>query len=248
VCFLTLLAIGWWVALWQREQRGSTLRLLGLLIILPVLGALVYLPLPTFADFYGLPFLVTPAILLAVAVDAIARRLPPARHLAYAAAAIVILATAVQAQHSAGAVRARDEVNFALLDRLSQYSSLDTIYVGSPPGPRPGWRLGSRIAHSRAAYTHAGSVHQPPIQDVACGELRERERSASGNSLFVSYSYVCGSIDHPTATLIRRFSYLDPIALSVRPDSFRVDLLAPQHAQDDVKSDQGRALRPPRDE
>jgi hypothetical protein len=208
----------------------------------------VYLPLPTFADFYGLPFLVTPAILLAVAVDAIARRLPPARHLAYAAAAIVILATAVQAQHSAGAVRARDEVNFALLDRLSQYSSLDTIYVGSPPGPRPGWRLGSRIAHSRAAYTHAGSVHQPPIQDVACGELRERERSASGNSLFVSYSYVCGSIDHPTATLIRRFSYLDPIALSVRPDSFRVDLLAPQHAQDDVKSDQVRALRPPRAE
>jgi hypothetical protein len=245
VCFLSLLAIGWSVALGRREQRGSTLRLLGLLLLLPALGALVYLPLPTFGDFYGLPFLITPAILLAVALDAIAGRFPAARRLAYVAAVLVILGTAAQAKHNAGAVRARDEVNFALLDRISQYSFIDTVYVASPLGPRPGWRLGSRIAHSRTVYTHVGTARQPPIKDVSCGELRERERSDSGNVLFVSYSQVCGSIDHPSVTLIRRFSYLDPAALSVRPDSFRVDLLAPQQPQDDGKSTQAGALWPP---
>lgn len=244
-CFLSLLAIGWYMALQQREQRGSTLRLLGLLLLLPALGALVYLPLPTFGDFYGLPFLITPAILLAVALDTIARRVPPAGYLAYTAAILVILATAIQSEHIARAVAARDEINFAVLDRISQYSSVDTIYVGSSPGPRPGWRLGARIAHSRAVFTRGDDLRQPPVRDVACTELRERERSRSEQVLLVSYGQVCGSIDHPTDTVIRRFFYLDPSALSVRPDSFRVDLLGPQRPQVDGRSAQTRVLWPP---
>jgi hypothetical protein len=215
-------------------------------MLLPALGALVYLPWPTFGDFYGLPFLITPAILLAVALDAIARRLPPARYLAYGAAILVILATAVQAQHIARGITARDEVNFALIDRISQYSSVDTIYVASPVGPRAGWRLGARIARSRTVFTRGGALRQPPVRDVACAELHEREGRRSGNRLLVSFAHVCGSIDHPTVTLIQRFSYFDPTALSVRPDSFRVDLLGPQRPQDDGRSGQTRTLWPPR--
>lgn len=248
VCFLSLVAFGWYVALRQPDHRGSTLRLLGLLMLLPALGALMYLPWPTFGDFYGLPFLLTPAILLAVALDAIARRLPPARHLAYGVATFVILATAVQARHIARAITARDEVNLALLDQISQYSSADTVYVGSPVAPRPGWRLGARIARSRTVYTPAGPLRQPPIKDVDCPELREREEAHSVNLVLVSYAQVCGSIGHPTVTLIRRFSYFDPAALSMRPDSFRVDLLGPPGLRDNGTSGQIRVLWPPRSE
>jgi hypothetical protein len=246
VCYLSLVIFGWYVRLRQRDQLVTTLRLLGLILLLPALGALVYLPWPGFPDLYGLPFLITPAIMLAVALDAIVRHLSAMRYLAFGAATFVILSTAVQAQHVARAVSARNELDHALLGRLSQFSSVDTIYVGSPAGHPAPWRLGARIARARTAYTDAGSAHQPPIKDVACDELHERERRLSGNLLLVSYAQVCGSIDHPTVTLIRRFSYLDPTALSVRPDSFRVDLLGPQHAQDDGKSAEARALWPAR--
>jgi hypothetical protein len=245
VCYLSLVIFGWYLRMREREQLANTLRLLGLLLLLPALGALVYLPWPAFADFYGLPVLITPAIMLVVALDAIAGRLYHARYLGYGAATFVLLSTALQSEHVTRAVTARDEIDLALLERISRFPSVDTIYVGSPPRYRADWRLGYRIARSREVYTNAGGVHQPPIKDVDCDELHGRERRNTGNLLFVSYSQVCGSIDHPTVTLIRRFSYLDPPDLSVRPDSVRVDLLAPQHPQDNGKSTQAGSLWSP---
>jgi len=240
--FLILLVFGWCVALRERDRRASTLRLLCLVGLLPALGALAYLPWPSFGAFYGLPFLIAPAILMTVAVDAIAHRLPAARYLAYGAAAFVILGPAVQAYHTARATAARDEVNFALVNQIPEFSSVDTIYVGSPVRPQDAWRLGARIARSVAVFTRRSDV--PPVRDIPCSELHERQESPPGNMLLVSYANVCGSLDRPSLSLVRRFSYLDPTSVSVRSDSFRVDLLAPPRLQGSEKN--LKPLWPPR--
>jgi hypothetical protein len=231
VCFLVLLTFGWWVALIPREGRASRLRLLGLLVGLPVLGTLSYLPWPSFADFYGLPYLLASAMLMAVSMDAIAHRVPVARYAAYGAAAFVICGTALQAHHTARGMAARDEVNFALVRQVAQYPSADTVYVASRVVPQEAWRLGARMARARAVFAPASDGPLPPIKDVPCQSVHEPGANRWAKAVLVSWTDVCGSIDRPTKSFIRRYSYLDPTALTARTDSFRVDLLAPEQLE-----------------
>jgi hypothetical protein len=213
------------VATATREHRGSEVAWrLGMVLLLPVCGALAYVPWPRFERFYALPFLLAVAMLLALALTALEQRLARGAWGVYAIAAIALAYHALDAGQGARESAARQRVNAQVADAIARETGADSIRVATAFLVRQQWQGLGPTLRRYAAATHPG-VAIPPAVDVACDEAGRRYRQGVGRSVLVTYSNQCGTLPGATLTVRERFRYIDWLTLGVVQDSLRADVL-----------------------
>jgi hypothetical protein len=224
------------VALRHGDRRDTWARV-ALAASLPLAGALLYLPWPKFEQFYGLPFLLAPALLLAGAIDAIGKRWPRGVWIARGAVVLALAAHGLNATQGARESAARRVVNAKVAGILATSPRGDTIVVASPYRVQQAWQGTGPTLSRYAAATHHGIARRPAV-DVACTEAGRRYRFGLGNATLVSYSDMCGTLPRTDFTVRETYSYIDWATLSVRRDSLRADVLLPPAPQEPLPPDE----------
>lgn len=196
---------------------------------LAVTGAAIYLPWPYFQEFYGLPFLVGPALLLALSITAIQRAHPSFRvSVALAAACLIALAQgALSAAHDARRSIGERKLNLALVNALGANSSVDSVVVALRRLPSQAWQ-GRGPTLGRYAKALYPDKPFPTISDAACRATLPMITNGPGNALLVSYSDQCGQFPVSTRSLRYYYRYIDWPNVSVRSDSLIVSILGPE--------------------
>ncbi len=220
---LALTIAGLAIAARQPPRDGLGWRI-ALALLLPACGALAYVPWPRFERFYALPFLLGVALLLALALTALERRLARAAWGVYAIAAIALGYHALDAAQGARESAARQRVNARVAEAMARHANADTIRVATAFLVRQQWQgLGPTLGRYAGA-THAGMT-MPPVVDVPCDEAGRRYRQGLGRDVLVSYSNQCGTLPSSTLTVRERFRYVDWLTLGTVQDSLRADVV-----------------------
>ena len=207
--------------------RWQTLALGAMSVVL--IGVLVYLPWPNFQDFYGLPYLLGPAILLAIAITAIEEARPSWRWLVYAGCAIMLLQGAVYAAHEARAAIGARLVNGALVKEFVEHSSTDSIVVvmrRRMPAERA-WQGRGRTLNRYARAILPGR-RIPAVYEASCSAASSIRNQGVGNAMLVSYSTSCGTLPETSRTVRYDYFYLDWPTLVPRRDSLVVSIVGPE--------------------
>src|SRR5262249_11871747 len=161
-------------------------------LMLPVGGAIVYVPWPVYAPFYGFPFLFGAALLLSTAITA----LDHGRFGVGAAIAVIVL-TIPQAMRLARTAENRQEVMTDVAAALLPDSAAKRIVVAVPVLPAQAWQgLAPTLTRYAAANSEArfgGALGDLPCQ-AAAGLLQQRVPG----TVLISFSDSCGGI--PGAT------------------------------------------------
>jgi hypothetical protein len=223
--FLAILALGWGLSRTDRETSMRRRSLAICLASVPLAGVVIYLPWPFFAFYYGLPFLVTGAILLAFSISFVEQDRPRIRWLAYAAYVVMFANAANFSAYDARHAFAVREINGALIEAIATGPKVDSLMVmkkvvqiGVPWG-------GDGQILSRFAASVYPDRFIPPGSDVLCPTIRDSVvRRSANHAIVVSYAHECGEMSERSWSTSRHFSYLYWPTLSMRSDSVRVDL------------------------
>jgi hypothetical protein len=214
------------VAFRSRERRQHVWWMTAVAVGLPAVGVLLYLPWPFFLPFYALPFLVGPALLLAMSVTAVEQQAPGARWAVYVGATGVTLLAAMASAYLSRVAIAQQQVNGDLVHLLPRYASVDSILVAQPFAPQEAWQ-GWGPALAMYARSVGAASRLPPTVNITCGDLPRVLQGRLGNTLVISYSFYCGSVPNATLRLRRVVTFLDYVTLSVATDTVGADLIAP---------------------
>ena len=221
-----------WIALavigvsvgWREPARRAHLKvLIALAAGLPLIGALVYLPWPYFSLFYGLPWLIGPALLIAESVTVLqADR--TWRPLAVGGAIVLVGFTSATAGRTARAMAVRQEVNGALVGLLPGYGAAQIIVVAEPEVAQQAWQgTGPTLARYGAATGLA--PHLPPVVDASCQDAAGAISVPGRRALLVSYSDRCGRLARTSRRIIATYRYLDWFRAGLATDSLEADVL-----------------------
>ena len=227
--YLVTAVTGWWLVFKHSPTRRHPLTLLAVALSLPVMGAVLYLPWPKFEQFYRLPFLLGPALLLAWAVTWIQHYAARAVWIAYIGCAGIVAYSSINAQRLARTAGARQEVNAAVAGSLVAHASRDSVMVATPallPVPQRWWGPGPSLRRYAGVMARAATL--PPVRDADCLSAAALLRAGVGRAALISYSTWCGVLPHPTQTVRRQYSYIDWLTLTPRTDSLRADIFAPE--------------------
>jgi hypothetical protein len=228
---LGLVAVGGW-ALLLRASRGRTARLagLGVALLVPLLGALVYLPWARSEPFYGYPFLVGGAVVLGTAVTALQRRASPLV-VALPLLAAFALCAADGAMH-ADLVLAKRRVNGAFARALGTLPPGDTVFMALPAAAEPAqrWQGPGPTLRRYAIATGLATAAAPPVVDLSCEDAFGRWQRDPRSIAFISYGDYCGPI--PARALVSEspVHLVDLLHLRSVTMSYRGDLWLPSLA------------------
>lgn len=195
-------------------------------LVLAAVGALIYLPWPYFQSFYGLPFLVGPALLLAVAVTSIAKVRPSWRWVAYAGCLAMFCQGAMSAAHESRSAIAERRINRVVISELARRPDADSIVVAMRYLAPQAWQGRGPTLH-RYAGVVMPDKHIPGISDALCSATLPMLRDGVGNAILVTYSDQCGAFPVPARKLRYYFTYLDWPTFTPRRDSLVVGILGP---------------------
>ena len=226
--FLLVIAAGWGLPPADLKHRATRRRLAACLVGILFVGVATYLPWPFFLSYYGLPYLLAPAALLAFAVKFIEQDRPRFRWLAYTACLVIVVQAAVYASYESRRDLAAREVNGVLIDLISQRTGQDTVLVAtrsvSPDAP---WGGTAQILHRFSAAVYPNRL-VPPGFDVKCATARAVEAArALHRNMLVSFADQCGTVNQPSSVARAVFSYFYWPAPSIRQDSVRADVIIP---------------------
>lgn len=195
-------------------------------LVLVAVGALMYLPWPYFQSFYGLPFLLAPALLMALAITSIERIRPSWRWAAYAACVAIFVQGASYAAHDSRSAIAARKMNRVLIGALATQPSADSIVVAMRYLPSQSWQgLGPTLGRYAKAVLPDQRI--PDISDALCPATLPMLRQGVGNAILVTYSSQCGAFPMPARTLRYYYTYLQWPTLTPRRDSLVVGILGP---------------------
>ena len=195
-------------------------------LMLPAVGALVYLPWPYFQNFYGLPFLLGPALLLAIATTAIARVRPSWRWAAYAGCLAILCQGAMAAAHDSRSAIAVRKINRVLVSEIAAQPSVDSVVVAMRYLPSQPWQgLGPTLGRYAKAVLPDQRI--PDISDALCSATLPMLREGVGNAILVTYSSQCGAFPVPARVLRYYYTYLQWPTLRPKRDSLVVGILGP---------------------
>jgi hypothetical protein len=227
--FFAIVAVGLGVAQIDQGLRRRWQPIATWAILLVLVGALGYLPWPHFQSFYGLPFLVSPAILLAIAITSIEKGRPAWRWLAYAGCAVVVIQGALHAAHDARASIATRTVNGALIEDFAKHASADSIVVvmALRPPPAQAWQ-GRGPTLARYARAVQPGLRLPNVHEAFCSAASPMRHDGLGNVILVSYSSSCGTLPAPSRTLRYDYTYLEWPMLTPRRDSIVISIVGPE--------------------
>ena len=206
------------------RDHASRAWVLGL--ALPAMGTILYTPWPTYWALYGLPFLVGPSLLLAVAITSAERRSTRFRWTARVLATGCVLTVLAPSGHSARRFAARQEVNVALARELPAHLAADSIVVALVIPPTSGLPGIGTALRNYALLFHP-PVRLPPALDAQCADVVTRFRRGLGRTVVISYGDQCGPLPVASISVRRHFRYFDLGRFQPALDSIRADLFDP---------------------
>jgi hypothetical protein len=224
--FLGVLLAGLRAALRNPDTRKHAVVVVVLGLMLPVAGALVYLPWPVYAPFYGFPFLFGPALLLSTALTALGGtgESESSGRLARVAAIAVIVLTIPEAMRLARTAETRQEVMTEVAAALAPDSAAKRIVVAVPLLPAQAWQ-GLAPTLTRYAAASAGVRFTAAIGDLPCQAAAGLLQRRAPGTVLISFSDSCGGIPGATQVITRQFRYWHWEPPGVALDSLRADLM-----------------------
>jgi len=224
-------ALGWALLLHRPQRRDGRLLALVLVLMVPALGAAVYLPWPRVERFYALPFLAGPVVLLGVGVTGLMRRVGPLYALLPVVAGLT-LAAADAAAHADEAVAIR-QMNGTLARALGTMPGVDTVFVALPRSEfaAQAWQGPGPTLRRYAVATGVAGVNAPAVLDADCGEVAARFRGPPRRVAFISYAQACGPLPAGARTVERPYGYLNLLSLRRLPRVARAELWLPPGGQ-----------------
>ena len=225
--FVLTLICGLNTASADNDWRDHTGRAWAVGLALPAMGTILYMPWPTYWALYGLPFLIGPALLTAIAVTSAERRSRRWGWTARALATGCLLTVIAPPVHLARRFAARQEVNAALAQELPSRQAADTIIVALVIPPRVGLPgIGTAALRNYALLLHPGTSLAPAL-DAECADVAARFRRGLGRTVIISYGDQCGQLPVATISMRRSFRYFDLGHFRPGIDSIRADLFDP---------------------
>ncbi|HET7025267.1 MAG TPA: hypothetical protein VFI39_08705 [Gemmatimonadales bacterium] len=204
---------------------GTRPHLVGILALglgLPAIGAALYVPWPYFNLFYGLPFLVGPAMLLATAVTGLTGT-SLTRAAAIAGVVVVLAGAGGDSAHLATASAARQQVDHGVALALGSAGG-DSVIVFEPYLPQQAWQgTGATLVRYAVAMHLADSL--PPANDLPCGKAAAAIQAGGGRHTFITYSDRCGVFRNTSRRIRSKYRYLD--LSGIHTDTLEADILAP---------------------
>lgn len=226
---LALLSVGGVIAAARRSpgDRRHALWVTGCAIVLGATYALLYLPWPFLSLYYAMPFLLGPALLLAVALTALEGWSTPTGQVGRIGWALMVLAAFTSTERATHGAIAVEEVNGDLVQALADYRGADSIVVARSQAPLFAW-LGTAPRLRRHLLATGLADSMPPMVDRLCRESAELLRRRPAGVVLVSYWHWCGPIpDHTTRSLrVDRYIAVTWRHIEAGVDTFGVDLLA----------------------
>lgn len=222
-------ALGWALLLHRARTRDARLLSLLLLLLVPAMGAAVFLPWPAMERFYAFPFSAGPAVLLAVGVTALLRRSRPVWVIAPVAAALALCAA--EATAFANEARAVRLVNGDLARELARMPAGDTVFVAvrhveAHAWMGPGATLQRYLTGVRRMPAHAA----PVLVDLHCARAAERLRQSPRRVGVIAYNQDCRQLPAPARVVSRTHEAVDLLLLSRVESPYLVRIWPPTTA------------------
>jgi hypothetical protein len=226
LAFLGAVGFGWCLRLRQDRAKGGARILLTGLLLVPLAGTLAYAPWPLRELFYGLPFMITPAVLLALAVTTAQQRGTPTSLVVQLSCAAIVLLSAFQAHHLSRFRTARQEVNYGLATLLTSLNGRDSGFVALQSTFAEAWR-GPGPALMRYGRLIAPDGSMPTVVNIRCEDLPQVLGGTPGwaSRAVISYSNTCGPLPPPRQRIVRLFRYYDPLRLSAATGGLEADIV-----------------------
>ena len=230
IAFLLLLVLGFATpASGAPRPRGWWWWVLGLLY-LPAIGALAYGVWYRYSAFYGIPFFLGSAGLLALAATSIERGHPAGRAVVAVLGVLTIGFSAIVSARTIRQKYATANLTLRIARTFPAAPRLDTLFVVTPRQGGRRWPItGRELGHYALAFGVPASA-LPVMRDATCEEIEGRLRQPLGRSAILNDQNPCGRLDDRTVTWAADVSYRDWLSLKTVPDTLRVDLLAPAWA------------------
>jgi hypothetical protein len=215
-----MFALGW---RWYRRSLNPPSEadlLLIILLALPLLGVVSYLPWPNYQSFYALPYLLTPAALMALSLTGFQHsRRATAAGLALFGMPLSFMMTS--AHEHARRSTAELEVTHELMRIVSTQLTSDSVLFARSSGVQREW-FGFGATLTRQAL--ADGLTFPRVKDVPCDSAKARLDHPDNPVTIVVRHSDCGSIGSPDAVVTRRFRRFDLKTFRVVDDSSRADV------------------------
>ena len=208
-------------------SKHHAIRLPAILLYFPIAGALVYSFWPRYSAFYGVPFMIGGAGLLAVALTMIQRR---------SVAGLVAGCALTLATASYSALTTYWIVNerraFADLARsaaqvLATDTTTDSLLVIKPAQGANRWPISASELARYAVAIGVPAHAVPHLVEVTCEVAAARLREPAGRTGFLNDQNSCGPLPTSTYRLVAVAQRVDWIDWTASDDSLVVQLLFP---------------------
>jgi hypothetical protein len=190
---------------------------LALCLALPLLGLLVHAPWPSYQTYYGIPYLLGPAALLAFGVTHTQRRLGSSA-IAVVAVVPVLVVGLTDAQEYAVRRHAEQVLADRVITVVAARSGVDSVVVGHPNPPVRAWTgLGPTLNRQGEATGRPW----PPAIDVPC-EVAASPPNHSRRTLLLMFSSRCKADAQGPVLAVERYRLVDWSRFRVTLDSSAV--------------------------
>jgi hypothetical protein len=228
--FLLLLAVGWRRFFLQIESNWSAGFLLLFSFTVPLLGVLSYLPWPSFQDFYGLPYLIGTATLVAIAVTGIELRARRGMTLALALLIVPFALMMTSSHLVAGRSRAAIKMAHAATRVLSDTDPTDTVVIAVRSLPVRSWFGVGATLERQAAVNRQPFPH---FKELPCDSAQaELNRLTAPTRVFALHSHcTLKTAKHSSQRqIVERFFWFDWGRWAVVRDSASADIFDAQRS------------------
>lgn len=224
IVFLVLLISGWCIRI--RQLGWDTMRSAGVLMLFPICGIVVHSAWPSFPGYYAMPFLISLAILFALALSALGHLKPRTRLFTAVGFAIITAYGLTLTWNDAETDRVSRRVDSAAVTMLSRVSGSRALLVGVPDPVTSGGVAGSLLLYARAL---SPSVAPRVARDVTCADAMSSAESDSSIAV-VLFSHLCDSLSNhgsPAADTSIRFRIVNWKTFAPKWETMRVSLWLP---------------------
>ncbi len=200
------------------------------LVSYPVIGAVTYAVWYRYSAFYGIPFFLGSAGLLALAATSIERSHRAGRVVVAALGGLMIVYTTIVSDRTIRQKNATAALALSITHTLAARPRLDTLFVVTPRQGGRRWPItGGELRHYGLAFGGPDSI-LPVMKDASCEEVASRLQQPLDRNAVLNDQNPCGRLGAQTITWAADVGYLDWVSLRGIADTMRVDLLVPSWA------------------
>lgn len=225
--YMGMLGVALGTCLAHREHLGPRLRLIGLLLALPAIGAVSYAFWPRYSAFYGIPFAIGGAGLLAGAMTVLESTSRRGHMVAASILLAIVVFTGSVSQQVVNDKRAIADLALAVSRIVQGETGMDTLLVVKAGQGGNRWPVtGPELEHYVAA-TRTNQAPAPVIRDATCPEVTRYLAAGHERIGILNDQNRCGPLPEATFTLVALVRRMDWGRLSLRSDSLTIQLLLP---------------------